>query len=74
IDEINYEPLTFNNKCTQPFLHENEWYTKIFFNSPNLKTGKHQSSIGKNKLVFNAIKGNNFNNRYNNLVHTNEVY
>ena len=74
IDEINYEPLTFNNKCTQPFLHENEWYTKIFFNSPDLKTGKHQSSIGKNKLVFNAIKGNNFNNRYNNLVHTNEVY
>ena len=67
------DPIAYNNISTQPFISNNEWYTKIFYNNPIINIGKHTNNLGENKTLFNIEKFNYFN-MYTNKLYTSEVF
>ena len=68
------DTLPYNNISTQPFIHNGEWFTKIYFNSPEVKNGKFMNGLGKEKYIFNSIDTTSFKNKYYNKILSIDIF
>ena len=50
---LHTDKLSRNNASTKPFIHNGEWFTKIYFNSSNNNDKTLYSSLGKEKYIIN---------------------
>ena len=69
-----FDDLPYNNLSTQPFIFEDEWYTKIFYNTCDYRSGFHQNSQGKIKHIFNGLSDNLFDPSYYNTYRKTEIF
>ena len=49
------DKLPYNSLSSQPFIFNNEWYTRVYYRSPYNNTDRYPSSLGKQKSVINNL-------------------
>ena len=71
--ELN-DPILYNTLSTQPFIHNSEWYTKVFFRSPKINRGVYRTNTHKYQQLFNNLTEADFNDTFYNILNPSSFF
>ena len=73
-ENILNDRLPYDNSSTKPFIHNGEWYTKIYFRSADNNDRTIYSSLGKEKYIINNYHKDTAISSHKNIYSTTDMF
>ena len=66
--------MPYDNNPTRPFLHNVEWYTKVYYRSTDNNIIKFKNILGKNKSIINNLNNDSILSQNKNIYSTSDLF